>query len=146
MYNVDPLQSQSTLNMSERLKIKEILSIFCHFKPYGPGHRISARATGFFFFRSVAGFQVDGPPRKKTSFEPWLTVFIINPLKIVSTFVNSCSAQVYHITLFTHRTMPREVLTRSYNFSRHRTMFQPKTASYGRRTATVRSPQDYPCK
>ena len=50
------------------------------------------------------------------------------------------------VAFFTHRTMPLEVLTRSYNFSRHRTMSQPQTASYGRRTATVRSPQDYICK
>ena len=40
------------------------------------------------------------------------------------------------VAFFTHRTMPLEVLTRSYNFSRHRTMFQSHTASYGR-TATV---------
>ena len=44
------------------------------------------------------------------------------------------------VAIFTHRTMPLEVLTRSYNFSRHRTMFQPQTVSYGRRTATVRWP------
>ena len=44
------------------------------------------------------------------------------------------------VAFFTHRTMPLEVLTRSYNFSRHRTMFQPQTASYGRRTATVQWP------
>ena len=44
------------------------------------------------------------------------------------------------VAFFTHRTMPLEVLTRSYNFSRHRTMFQPQTASYGRRTAAVRRP------
>ena len=37
-------------------------------------------------------------------------------------------------SFFAHRTMPREVLTRRYNFSRHRTMFQPQTASHGRRT------------
>ena len=44
------------------------------------------------------------------------------------------------VAIFTHRTMPLEVLTRSYNFSRHRTMSQPQTASYGRRTAAVRRP------
>ena len=44
------------------------------------------------------------------------------------------------VAFFTHRTMPLEVLTRSYNFSRHRTMSQPQTASYGRRTAAVRRP------
>ena len=52
-------------------------------------------------------------------------------------------------SFFTHRTMPLEVLTRSYNFSRRRTMFQPQTASckvaglrpYGRRIifATISS-------
>ena len=44
------------------------------------------------------------------------------------------------VAFFTHRTMPLEVLTRSYNFSRHRTMFQSQTTSYGRRTAAVRPP------
>ena len=42
-----------------------------------------------------------------------------------------------HRSFFTHCTMPLEVLTRSSNFSRHRTMFQPQTASYGRRTVAA---------
>ena len=36
--------------------------------------------------------------------------------------------------------MHREVSTRIYNFSRHRTMFQLQTPSYGCRTVTVRAP------
>ena len=65
------------------------------------------------------------------------------------------------VALFTHRTMPREILTRRYNCSRHRTMLQPQTASVavrrpcGDRTValglslqtlskgTVRSPYDH---
>ena len=67
---------------------------------------------------------------------------------------------------FTYRTRRWKVLARCYKCSRHRTMFQPQTASHGRltvtventirfvddifgpsnRAATVRSPYDYGMK